>query len=855
MIDGPSFTRFLSGRLVGLLILLGIQVAVVRLLTPGQYALYALVMAFASLLQTLTSFGLPRVAARFVSGAGETLSRRWAKRLALGLLGARVVGCALALGVSTPIFVALNAPWPLLWAGAAYSLASTMQMDADGLTLALGLQVASRRAAVGEPLTRVALILAWAAAGAGRTAVVILWIGAASALAASSLLILAVLKTLSKADDPACAARAPDWSEIRAVAVGGYGGTLSWLILSPAVIRLIAGRVLPTEVFAGFSFVQTLVVSAQRYAPSFILFPLVEPAALADAARTGRPDRLRAALRLLVKSDAVAVGAAIAGLSVAGAPILLLLTKGRYGEAAAFLPWLLLGIVANASHRSYEVAAIAAGASAVLTRSLGLTALWFAAMVSTAPALGVWPLLLCPLGDALTRLWLVGRTLARAGMPDLVDLKRLGAVGASAGLASLAALAMARLMRAGPLESVGVGAAASAGFLAVMAVVQPFGSQDVELLGAAAPWLLKRLHARRRDAQSPLRVTILTPRGQGAPGGVDRLMDSLRPLLRGRADVAVHFVTTRGRSRWASLAVSLAALIRLAAASALGRADMIHVNLGAHMGCYRKMALIAIPRLFGTPYVLHLHGSGFDRFWTDAPPFARRRIDRLFRDAAQVIVLGDKWRRLVVERDPDVAPRVTVLPNATPLFAGVRTPCTDHVTILFLGELTERKGAAVLIEALASLKTKTPWRAVIAGDGDLATARRAIQRFGLDDRVELPGWIDGEAVQAQLAAADILALPSLEENLPMAVIEAFSAGLAVIATPVGAVPDILKHGDTGWMTPPGGMEELAQALSALIDDPPLRRRLGEAAKAYHGEHLALAPYVDRLIQAWRRHAE
>ena len=284
--------------------------------------------------------------------------------------------------------------------------------------------------------------------------------------------------------------------------------------------------------------------------------------------------------------------------------------------------------------------------------------------------------------------------------------------------------------------------------------------------------------------------------------------------------------------------------------------DVIHVNLGARGGCYRKMALIAIPRLMGTPYVLHLHGSAFEAFWRDAPAFVRRRIDHLFRQAAQVIVLGEVWRRLVIRHLPDAADRIIVLPNATPaLLKKPKTTIATGVRLLFLGELGARKGSPVLIEALARLETQTRWTAVLAGDGEIMAARQAVERQGLSCHVSVPGWVGPGDVEALLTNSDILVLPSLEENLPMSVIEAFAAGLAVVATPVGALPDILQHGKTGMMTPPGDVQTLAAVLSALIDDANLRCRLGAAARAYHAEHLSLDPYAFRLANLWKAAAE
>jgi glycosyltransferase involved in cell wall biosynthesis/O-antigen/teichoic acid export membrane protein len=854
LIDRTSLWRFLSGRLVGLLFLLGFQVALVRLLPPAGYARYALVVALAALLQTVTSLGIPRVLAKFVSGAGETLDATAARTLSLAMLGLRLSAGLLVL-VAGALAVRLlgfegggEAAGPLVAAGTAYALAGALQMDADALVQALRLQIASRRAAVGEPAARFLLVLGLTLAG-DRDVAAVLWISAATSAGAAAMLIGPALKTLAARNAPA-ALGTLDWREVRRVAVGGYGGTLSWLALSPAVIRLIAARVLPLEVFAGFSFVQTLTVSAQRYAPSFTLFPLIEPAVMADAARTGRADRLGAALSLLTKLDALLVGAAIVVVSAAGTPVLLVLTHGRYGEAAVFLPWMLAGIVANASHRSYEIAAIGLGVASALTRALALTLMWLAVAIVTAPWAGVWPLLLCPLGDALTRLWFIQSALDRKGAPGLIDLRGLSLILVVAAGVSVASASAATGLHAGALGEFGA-ALTGVGLFAVLAfALRPISPLEAAVLPAGR-WFWTRFGRWAHASPGPLRVMVLTPRGFGGTGGVDRLMDGLRPLLDARRDVSIRFIATRGRRLWTSPVTSALAMARLTLACTLKQVDLIHVNLGARLGCYRKMALIAIPRRLGTPYVLHLHGSAFEAFWLAAPRFAQRRIDRLFRDAAQVVVLGEAGRKLVARRVPEAAPRITILPNATAPIEKQWGLSDQGVQLLFLGELSARKGASVLIEALGRLRTDVPWRAVIAGDGHVAAARRSVKRFGLCGRVRLTGWVGAAEIERLLATSDILVLPSFEETLPMAVIEAFGAGLAVIATPVGAVPDILKPGETGMTVAPGDVAGLTEAIDVLIEDPVLRDRLGAAAGAYHAAHLSLAPYAELLVGLWR----
>ena len=140
---------------------------------------------------------------------------------------------------------------------------------------------------------------------------------------------------------------------------------------------------------------------------------------------------------------------------------------------------------------------------------------------------------------------------------------------------------------------------------------------------------------------------------------------------------------------------------------------------------------------------------------------------------------------------------------------------------------------------------------MIAGDGDLKTARARITELGLTDRVELPGWVDSAGVTALMAKAAILTLPSFVENLPMSVIEGMAAGLAVVATPVGAVEDILADDQTGLLVPPGDVTALTVALARLINDAALRQRLGDAAADFHRQQLEIGGYVQRLAAIWR----
>ncbi|WP_442869882.1 glycosyltransferase family 4 protein [Bradyrhizobium sp. CCBAU 11361] len=148
-----------------------------------------------------------------------------------------------------------------------------------------------------------------------------------------------------------------------------------------------------------------------------------------------------------------------------------------------------------------------------------------------------------------------------------------------------------------------------------------------------------------------------------------------------------------------------------------------------------------------------------------------------------------------------------------------------------------------LVDALGKLACRTNWTAITAGSGEIQQTRDRAQRLGIADRVDFPGWLGPSETAALLQQTDILALPSFVESLPMSIIEAYAYGAAVVATPAGAVPEVIAHERNGLLVPVGDAEALANALKRLLEDGALRRRLGDAARRDHAE---------RYESAWRR---
>lgn len=317
----------------------------------------------------------------------------------------------------------------------------------------------------------------------------------------------------------------------------------------------------------------------------------------------------------------------------------------------------------------------------------------------------------------------------------------------------------------------------------------------------------------------------------------------------------VRFVASRGTGPVIlSLFYALGICVWMLFARLRGRLDVVHLNISSQGSTYRKMIIAAWARLLRVPYVLHLHGAAYQEFWNGSGALVGGAVRKLFENASQVIVLGRIWRDFVAGKAPAAANRIVVVPNATPAPSLPRVGGGDLVHILFLGRIGDRKGVPQLGEALHRMRHLPGWRATIAGDGAVEAARARAAELGLAERVSLPGWVGPGEVAALLAEADIVVLPSFAENLPVSVIEGMAAGLPVVATPVGAVEDIVTHEQTGLLVAPGDVEALATALTRLVEDSDLRHRLGVAAAAVHRERLDPAPFAAAIRMAWRRAA-
>lgn len=278
---------------------------------------------------------------------------------------------------------------------------------------------------------------------------------------------------------------------------------------------------------------------------------------------------------------------------------------------------------------------------------------------------------------------------------------------------------------------------------------------------------------------------------------------------------------------FAKLWMAVRALVRFLAL--LPGASAVHAHTASRASFWHKAVFLMLARALGKPAILHLHGAEFAKFRrTECGPMTGRLVDAVLRRTSRIVVLSPAWRSLMGELAPGVP--VAVVPNPVVLPAQPWVPRLEGPRrILFLGRLEERKNVLGLVRAAAALRPEIPdLELVCAGDGDREPVRRLAH--ALDLPVRLPGWVSGPTKEALFAQADLLCLPSFDEGLPMAVLEAMAHGLPVVASRVGGLPDLIADGRTGLLVPPGDAAALAEALGSLLRNPVRAAELGSAGR-------------------------
>jgi glycosyltransferase involved in cell wall biosynthesis len=279
------------------------------------------------------------------------------------------------------------------------------------------------------------------------------------------------------------------------------------------------------------------------------------------------------------------------------------------------------------------------------------------------------------------------------------------------------------------------------------------------------------------------------------------------------------------------------------------RFDLVHAHI------FASAIAAAIATLGkGVPLVITEHTEASWQTWRT------RRVSRwAHRRAKRVIAVSTPIERRLIERDGVPPHLVTRIPNAVipasdepPDPAGpLPDAWVEGPLVGVVARLQPEKGVANFLKAAARVSEISPRaRFLVVGDGPLREELlNLVEHLGISERVRFLGYRTDS--RALMGLMDLLVVPSLTEGSPLIVLEAMAAGVPVVASAVGGIPDQVRHGREGILVPPDDPDALGDALGALLRDPAYARRLGEAGRRRTENEFSHETLVRRIEAVYR----
>lgn len=264
--------------------------------------------------------------------------------------------------------------------------------------------------------------------------------------------------------------------------------------------------------------------------------------------------------------------------------------------------------------------------------------------------------------------------------------------------------------------------------------------------------------------------------------------------------------------------------------------DVVHINSTFdNRSLIRDGIYLLIARWVArTPVVLQFHGGLPNQVRLTQTASVAKLFDLILGWAAQVLVLSELQGKQFAKLFPRV--RYAVVPNyigGTPKAQRTNTESLTPMRFMFMGRLHEQKGIKEIVAASRIVATKGfKFKVTFFGDGPLKgwLQNEIVQLSKTNPYLTCAGVTYGERKEAAFANADIMLLPSYAEGFPYALLEAAVFSMPIIATPVGAIPDVIVNGRNGLMVPIRDVEALAAQMEFAIQNPAVVYKMGVSAR-------------------------
>ncbi len=303
---------------------------------------------------------------------------------------------------------------------------------------------------------------------------------------------------------------------------------------------------------------------------------------------------------------------------------------------------------------------------------------------------------------------------------------------------------------------------------------------------------------------------IMFGAGRTVKGGVSTVINNYYKQWNDDQYKLTYIATMKDGSFVLKLLVGIIAYIK--ALILIPKNDIVHIHMSSDNSFFRKRHFIRLAKAYHKKVIIHLHGSEFMTFYHKRSNDSdRQKIREVFDSVDQIIALSLSWKNDIgtFTKTP-----VVVIHNAVEIPKHFDKKMNND--ICFLGRIGERKGIFDLLKVVEKLnRNYDNFTLKVGGDGEVDLLKQIIKEKDLKN-VQYVGWIGGSEKDEFLQNTGIYALPSYNEGLPMALLEAMSFGCIPISTEVGGIPEVIENEVNGYLCKPGDVEALYDIFDKIL---------------------------------------
>lgn len=280
----------------------------------------------------------------------------------------------------------------------------------------------------------------------------------------------------------------------------------------------------------------------------------------------------------------------------------------------------------------------------------------------------------------------------------------------------------------------------------------------------------------------------------------------------------------------------------------IDKPDIVHIHSSFGPSFYRKVPFIYMASFFDKYIINHIHGADFDEFYNEANDKKKKLIETVYKRCSVLIALSDEWKHNLMKILPEdkikVVENYSII-NESVFYERNKRKCNNQ--ILFLGEIGQRKGCYDIPDIVEQVVEKIPdVKFIIGGSGDIENIKKLLKEKKLEKNVIFPGWVKGNEKNRLLKESDIFFLPSYNEGMPMAILDAMGYSLPIVSTNIGGIPKIVLNGINGYICNPGDVADLSKGLIDILSDINKLKSYGNESYNIVKEKYSLEEHIRKI---------